>query len=270
MSAGARVTRVRGFYGVVDLRPELALEHVRGHGHGLEQSGIEGVLAAHVGKVDGPAHGTERERERLLVRGMELARQLLGGGAGVVQLRMKRSPVRVFLDVAAAVQPIVHAAGALFIVNDRLDVALAVGADGVHLGQDDLPLDAARSAAAGQLLIGISTHSPAQAAFAARGGADYLGFGPVYATSTKEDPDPVQGIDGLLAAVSAVSAATAGMGSGAPPIVAIGGITPELAREVAAAGAAAACVISAVNSAPDVTAAARRVAAAFGRRIGAP
>ncbi len=259
MRAGSRI---RGFYGVVDLRPEQALAHARGPGPG---SGIEGALAAHAVKVDGSALGTERERERITVRGTELARQLVSGGATAVQLRMKGSPVPLLVEVALAVQPIVRAAGALFIVNDRLDVALAVGADGVHLGQDDLPLGAALSAAAGQLVIGISTHSPAQAVAAARGGADYLGFGPVYPTSSKDDPDPVQGIDGLIAAVAAVSAATAGLGSGAPPIVAIGGITPERAREVAAAGAAAACVISAVNGAADVTATARRVAGAFGR-----
>src|SRR5690606_31187218 len=117
------------------------------------------------------------------------------------------------LAVARMARQITAAAGALLIVNDRLDVALAAGADGVHLGQDDLPLTdaravvahlrSAREASARRFLIGISTHNRAQVLEAVRGGADYLGFGPVYATSTKINPDPVQGVDGLREAVAA-------------------------------------------------------------------
>jgi thiamine-phosphate pyrophosphorylase len=139
-------------------------------------------------------------------------------------------------------------------VNDRLDVALAVGADAVHLGQDDLPLADARRVAQGRLLIGVSTHDEAQVRAAVAGGADYLGFGPVYATGTKENPDPVQGTAGLARAVAA---------AGGVPIVAIGGITVERAAEVAAAGATAACAIAAVNGAKDPEAAGRAIACAF-------
>lgn len=195
-----------------------------------------------------------------VARGESLATQLIEGGASIVQVRMKRASSRELLSVARAVCAVSRRAGVPFVVNDRLDVALAVGADGVHLGQEDLPLGAALSvlgALGRRLKIGISTHNPAQAAAFARAGADYLGFGPVYATSTKENPDPVQGLVALAEAVCAAAPV---------PVVAIGGITPLCAREVFAAGASAACVIAAVNQAPDVVRAAREVASAFAAR----
>jgi thiamine-phosphate pyrophosphorylase len=139
-----------------------------------------------------------------------------------------------------------------FIVNDRLDVALAAGADGVHLGQDDLPLAAARRVAPAGFVIGVSTHNLAQARAAVAGGADYLGFGPCFATATKENPDPVVGLD-ALAEVCRLPA----------PVVAIGGITLDTVGAVARAGAAAAAIIGAVNAADDVTAAARTAIARF-------
>jgi thiamine-phosphate pyrophosphorylase len=143
-------------------------------------------------------------------------------------------------------------------VNDRLDVALAVGADVVHLGQDDLPLaDALRvRVVAGRpdLVVGLSTHNPGQAVAAASAGADYIGFGPVFATSSKLNPDPVVGLSQLSDICRTVSV----------PVVAIGGIAPAQAGLLAQAGASAAAIISAVNNAPDPTAAGRQVAAAFG------
>ena len=146
--------------------------------------------------------------------------------------------------------------GRLF-VNDRLDVALVVGADVVHLGQDDLPLaDAQRvRAAAGRpdMLIGFSTHNPAQAAAAAAAGADYIGFGPVFGTRSKAHPDPTVGLDALAEVCRAV----------AVPVVAIGGITLEAVSAVARAGASAAALIAAIDGAPDPHAAGRAVAAAF-------
>ncbi len=122
--------------------------------------------------------------------------------------------------------------GAALIVNDRIDVALAAGADGVHLGQTDVPLVDARRL--GRLALGISTHDVSQVERAALLGADYLGFGPIYATTTKANPDPVQGISGLRRAVVAARGI---------PIVAIGGITPRAAPALYAAGAAAVCAI---------------------------
>lgn len=158
------------------------------------------------------------------------------------------------LDVGRMAQRVARAAGALFVINDRVDVALALGADAVHLGQDDLPLAAARrllTEAGSKMLIGISTHDADQVRAAVGGGADYLGYGPVYGTTTKKNPDPVRGIERLAEAVQL---------AGDVPVVAIGGITPERAAEVAATGAAAACAISAVNDAADVAAAGRALA----------
>jgi thiamine-phosphate pyrophosphorylase len=198
------------------------------------------------GVVDAPAGPAEAAA---------LAERLVAGGAGAVQLRAKRASTRETIALARAVRAVV--ASVPFIVNDRLDVALLVGADGVHLGQDDLSVEDAQRLAAGRLTIGVSTHDLAQARAAARAGADYLGFGPVFPTATKENPDPVQGVAALAEVVRAVAPI---------PVVAIGGITIRRAAEVAGAGAAAACAIAAVNGAADVTAAARAIAAAFGLR----
>lgn len=190
---------------------------------------------------------------------LSLARSLLAAGPCALQLRLKGAPSRELVEVARKLRPLAAEAGVPFVVNDRLDVALAAGADALHLGQDDLPLSAAqealrRAGSARPLRIGISTHNLAQVEEAVRAGADYLGFGPVFATTTKENPDPVQGIEGLRQAVRA---------AGEVPVVAIGGITPERAPALAAAGAAAACVIGAVNRAPDPRAAGRQIAAAW-------
>jgi thiamine-phosphate pyrophosphorylase len=145
--------------------------------------------------------------------------------------------------------------GTLLIVNDRIDVALAGGADGVHLGQDDLPLAAARAVCLGagrpDFLLGISTHNETQAAAAAA--ADYIAVGPIYPTSSKQNPDPVVGVE-RLAAICRDSRR---------PIVAIGGITLERVPEVVTAGAHSAAIIAAVNGAADVAAAARQVQRAF-------
>jgi thiamine-phosphate pyrophosphorylase len=195
--------------------------------------------------------------DKPVAHAVALAEQLLAGGACALQVRLKKAPLHLVIDVARAVGELARAASVPLVVNDRLDVALAVGADAVHLGQDDLPIAAARVAAAGRLAIGLSTHSPAQAEAGARAGADYLGFGPVFATRTKENPDPVQGVDALAEAVRR---------AGSVPVVAIGGIGLDTVHSVARAGAAAACVVAAVNLAPDVVAAARRIGRPFEER----
>ncbi len=181
-----------------------------------------------------------------------LAQALIDGGAQVIQLRMKDRGAREMLEVLAVLRRIC-ADRALLIVNDRLDVALAGGADGVHLGQDDLSLTDARRQAPMGFLIGISTHDEAQAAAAVADGADYLGFGPIFPTTSKDRPDPVVGV-ARLATVCAASAT---------PIVAIGGITLAAVPSLVTAGAAAVAMISAINHAPDIVAAARQVSAAF-------
>jgi thiamine-phosphate pyrophosphorylase len=183
-----------------------------------------------------------------------LANQLLDGGARVLQLRMKGATASAMLAVVDELRPLCRRRVATLIINDRLDVALAGGADGVHLGQDDLPLEAARRLAPAPFVIGISTHDLEQARAAVAGGADYIGFGPCFITTTKENPDPVVGLE-QLAEVCRLKV----------PVVAIGGITVERAAAVAAAGAAAAAVIQAVNRAADVVAAARAIAQAFQR-----
>jgi thiamine-phosphate pyrophosphorylase len=184
-----------------------------------------------------------------------LARALLDGGARVLQLRMKRGGAAAMLAVVDELRPLTRRAEAILIVNDRLDVALAGGADGVHLGQRDLPLAEAKALTRDRpgFLVGISTHDEAQAQAAADGGADYLGFGPIFPTATKEQADPVVG----LAALERVCARTAA------PVVAIGGISLERVAEVAAAGARAAALVAAVSRAADPTAAARHVTSAF-------
>jgi thiamine-phosphate pyrophosphorylase len=180
----------------------------------------------------------------------QLARALVGpGGARVLQIRIKPGDARTQLAVARMARPICDEVGALLIVNDRIDVALAARADGVHLGQTDLPLADARRIAPG-LIIGVSTHNAAQVAAAA--GADYLGFGPVFATRTKQNPDPVQGLAGLRAAVAAARG---------KPIVAIGGIEPQAVSDIYAAGATGICAVRSVNEAADPIVAARSFAA---------
>lgn len=180
-----------------------------------------------------------------------LARALVSE-ARVLQLRIKppEGPpgAAELVRIARMARRICDAAGAALVVNDRIDVALAAGADGVHLGQADLPLAAARRIA-GRLWIGVSTHDVAQVRAACAAGADYLGFGPVFATTTKANPDPVQGLAGLRGAVAA---------AGGLPIVAIGGISAARVAEVYAAGARAICAISAVNQARDVRDTARQ------------
>jgi thiamine-phosphate pyrophosphorylase len=192
------------------------------------------------------------------VRGYYAVVDVVGGAADpcarVVQLRLKQAGTAALLAEARRLRAALP--DRVLIVNDRVDVALAADADGVHLGQTDLPLAEARRIAGdrGDFLIGISTHDAGQVAAAVAGGADYLGYGPVFATATKRDPDPVQGLAALAAAVRA---------AGAVPVVAIGGITPATAAAVAATGCAAACVIAGVRDAPDPSLAARAVAAAF-------
>jgi len=167
--------------------------------------------------------------------------------ARVIQVRIKPGTSSEILRVAKLARRVCDELGAKLIVNDRVDLALAAGADGVHLGQTDLPIaDARRLAPA--LIIGVSTHDVSQVERAVASGADYLGFGPIFQTMTKANPDPVQGLAGLRAAV------TAARGT---PIVAIGGIEASAVAEVYGAGATSIGAIRAVNHAPDVAAAAR-------------
>ena len=156
-------------------------------------------------------------------------------GAAVVQLREKRAPASEFYEQARAALAVAAERGVQLIINDRVDIVVATGASGVHLGQDDLPPAAARLLLGDDAVIGYSTHSVAQAMAASRLPIDYLAIGPIFATSTKENPDPVVGLDGLRAVKDAV---------GNLPLVAIGGIKPENAAEVLRAGADSVAMIS--------------------------
>jgi thiamine-phosphate pyrophosphorylase len=184
------------------------------------------------------------------------ANQLLAARPCCLQLRAKTLGAAALRDAARAVAVTCRAAGVPFCVNDRLDVALLVGADAVHLGQDDLSLADARTIAAGRLLIGYSTHTPDQATAAIAGGADYIGFGPIFDTRSKVGADPTVGLDALRVVCAYATV----------PVVAIGGITLDTVATVAAMGASAAAVIAAVTTAVDPPAAGRAVAAAFASR----
>jgi thiamine-phosphate pyrophosphorylase len=183
------------------------------------------------------------------------AEQLLAARPCCLQMRGKQLSAAALREAAGLVGPLCRAAGVLFCVNDRVDVALAVGADLVHVGQEDLPLADVRRVAGDRLAVGVSTHNLAQARAAAAAGADYIGFGPIFATHSKAQADPVVGLDGLREVVRTVG--------GTVPVVAIGGIELDTAPLVASAGACAAAVISAIDRAADRTTAGRRVAAAF-------
>jgi thiamine-phosphate pyrophosphorylase len=182
-----------------------------------------------------------------------LADTVLRAGARWIQLRDKAATTRSLVTLAGSVGARVRAAGGVFIVNDRLDVALAVGADGVHLGQDDLPAATAR-AMAPHLVLGVSTHGLEQARRAAAAGADYVAVGSIFPTGSKTGFELV-GLDTLRLVRAHVRR----------PLVAIGGITPERVAAVAAAGADGIAVISAIGGAADPAAATAAFLAALGR-----
>jgi thiamine-phosphate pyrophosphorylase len=203
--------------------------------------------------VPGAEAGDAAALDGLVLR----AGRLLEAGPCMLQVRAKSWGARAMAALVRALHPVARAAGVPLCVNDRLDVALAVGAEAVHLGQDDIPLPDARSVAAGRLTIGISTHTALQAQAAIAGGAHYIGFGPIFATGTKANPDPVVGVEGLRT--------TSALGREAGvPVVAIGGITLGRVVELVAAGASAAALIGAIETAADPGAAGRTVNAAFG------
>jgi len=172
---------------------------------------------------------------------INLARSLCAGGTQLFQLRAKNSSAEKVLSVAEELLAILRPAGARLILNDRLDLAMAVGADGVHLGQSDLPPLDARNIAPDGFLIGLSTHTPAQVRAASNQPVDYLGFGPIFPTASKPDAETPQGIAGLRDVRQLTNL----------PLVAIGGITVAQVPEVRAAGADAVAMIGALEEATD-------------------
>jgi thiamine-phosphate pyrophosphorylase len=189
---------------------------------------------------------------------LEVVRAAIRGGASVVQLREKSATTREMIELGRALHGVTEPAGVPLIVNDRLDVALAIDAEGVHVGMDDMPVPLARRLLGPRRLLGYSPNTVEAALQGQREGADYLGVGDVFGTPSKPDAGEPIGLGGLVAVVRAVSI----------PVVAIGGITVENAPAVARAGAAGVAVISAVVGAEDPEAAARRLnhAVSTGRR----
>ena len=192
------------------------------------------------------------------LRHHEVAEQSLRGGTPMIQLRDKKADLRYLHDEAEVIRRLCRRQGALFIVNDRLDLALAVEANGVHLGQEDLPAHLARPLLRPGMLLGISTHSIEEARAAEAAGADYIGFGPVFPTGTKTGTRPVVGLDGIRKAKVAVQI----------PVMAIGGITLDQVSEVIGAGADGVAVISAIVGSGDITAACRQFLARIHERQG--
>ncbi|MEE8241021.1 MAG: thiamine phosphate synthase [Nitrospirales bacterium] len=174
-------------------------------------------------------------------------------GARLFQYRDKTASMKDAYQQAVRLRQASADAGALFIVNDRCDLALSVDADGVHLGQQDMPLTHARRLMGPEKLIGVSTHRVEDVDQATTGGADYLGFGPIFDTGTKPDHEPVVGIEGLRQARARTRL----------PIIAIGGLTVANSRGVVEAGADGIAVVSTVAKASDVRATVRDLLAHF-------
>lgn len=175
-------------------------------------------------------------------------REAAAVGVRLFQYRDKQASMKQAYARALPLRAAAKEAGVTFLVNDRCDLAVAVEADGVHLGQDDLPVSDARRLLGAGKIIGLSTHNAEQVRRADQTDADYLGFGPIFATSSKANPDPVVGLDGL----QTVRALTT------KPIFAIGGITADRYRAVLTAGADGAAVISAILAQSDIAAAAQQ------------
>ena len=185
--------------------------------------------------VDAGMFARESDPTATLMRFVE---QLIAGGASLIQYRNKQGSAPEMLSQARELRRV--APEAVLVMNDRADLCLAAGFDGVHVGQDDLSPAGARMVVGNERWVGVSTHNAQQLGHAEGGEADYVAIGPVFATSTKENPDPVVGLDGVRAARAATE----------KPLVAIGGITRSNCRAVIAAGADCVAVISDLGAHP--------------------
>jgi len=201
---------------------------------------------------DGAARRARLAGLYALVKAPGEARAAIAGGARVVQVRIKGAPAGEILDAARRIVGLARDR-ALVIVNDRADLALLSGADGVHLGDEDLPVPEARRLLGPDLLVGRTCRTLEEARAAIREGADHVGFGPIFASRTKPLGIPVRGLDALREVAGALGA----------PVVAISGIDLSNVAEVARAGAACAAVVDAIFGAGDPAANAARLAAAF-------
>jgi thiamine-phosphate pyrophosphorylase len=173
----------------------------------------------------------------------DVLKEAAAAGARLFQYRNKSAAMKEAYAEALLLRKVALDTGVTFIVNDRCDLAMAVDADGVHLGQEDLPLNLARKVMGPDKLIGISTHNPDQVRKATAGKPDYLGFGPIFKPGSKHDHDPVVGLEGLRAMRTLTSL----------PVFAIGGIQIDQAGEVMRAGANGVAIISAILKARDIS-----------------
>lgn len=190
--------------------------------------------------------------DRSLSRGrstLEIIKAAVCGGVTCVQLREKNCSTIEFIKEALSVKEYLKRCNIPLIINDRVDVAQAIGADGVHLGQTDMPLTMAKDILKGSMIIGISVESLEDAVQAEKDGADYIGISPIFATPTKTDTSPPLGLEGLKEISRAVSL----------PKVAIGGLNKENAGEVIFNGAGGVAVVSAIVSANDPRKAAEKL-----------
>lgn len=180
---------------------------------------------------------------------IDCVRKALEGGVTLVQYRAKTASSAEMYAEALQLKALCDSFNVPLIINDRLDIAMAVGAAGVHLGQDDLPCAAARKILGEDYIIGVSAHNPAEAKAALQSGADYLGCGAVFGTATKADVKKL-GTDGLAAICKAKGL----------PVVGIGGVTADNYREVRAAGADGAAIVSGILAQPDIRATVEAIA----------
>lgn len=170
------------------------------------------------------------------------ATELIKGGAKIIQYREKDKTGKEKYDDCLKIREMTREAGVTFIVNDDVDIAIAVRADGVHIGQDDLPVPVVRSLTGEEMIIGVSTHSPEQAVAALANGADYIGVGPIYPTQTKDNVCDAVGLEYLDYVVKNVNI----------PFVAIGGIKLHNLEEVVRHGAGCICLVTEIISAPNI------------------
>jgi len=185
---------------------------------------------------------------------VEVCDTLLAAGVRLIQYRDKNASARVLFENGSELTERVRRASGIFILNDRADITRAVDAHGVHVGQEDLPVEMARAVVGPDYWVGYSTHTTEQVVLADQSSADYIAFGPIYATQSKDRPHPVVGLEGLARARRATR----------KPLVAIGGITLERVGEVMEAGADSVAVIADLLRAPDVGSRARAFLSALG------
>jgi thiamine-phosphate pyrophosphorylase len=229
-----------------------------------KRAGSSGRALCHrltVERLQHPKHPTMRGLYAIVDPGvcagrdpLKVAQAILSGGCAMLQLRSKHLADRALLDLARPLAELCRSYEVPFVVNDRVDIALLCGADGVHVGQEDIPVAELRRLAP-DLSLGVSTHSPSQAQDAQAEGAALVGYGPVFATLSKVNPDPVVGLASLASVVRGLRI----------PAVAIGGITLDNIDAVVATGVPLVCAIGAVVGSPDPA----KAAEALHRRIAA-